>query len=110
MRAIQSISFAIGFASFISNVSAFSNFYVRPSSITLDALHIRQSTQLYGTKKLSRPERKALERKKKQQKKNGNEKNGKKKVQPKTLKLHSNNISELTKDSSADDVIKAIKR
>jgi hypothetical protein len=57
-------------------------------------------------KKLSRPERKALERKKKQQKKNGNEKNGKKKV----LKLHSNNISELTKESSADDVIKAIKR
>mmetsp|Transcript_241 Transcript_241/g.432 ORF Transcript_241/g.432 Transcript_241/m.432 type:complete len:571 (+) Transcript_241:130-1842(+) len=55
--------------------------------------------------KLSRPERKKLEREKKQKKKNG-------KKQPEQAKytLHSNNISELTPSSNADDVMKAIKR
>jgi len=66
----------------------------------------RQPTALFSTKKLSRPERKALEREKKQAKENG----APKKLVSKKFELHSNNISELTLKSTADDVIKAIKR
>jgi hypothetical protein len=67
------------------------------------------------SKKISRPERKALER----QKKNLNEKSANGSVrravqtpksQSNNFTLHSNNISELNSNSSAEDVIKAIKR
>jgi len=54
-------------------------------------------------KRLSRPERKALQRQKKQRQQS------QKKTKPK-YKLHSNAVSKLSKDSSADDVMKAIKR
>ena len=65
-------------------------------------------TQLYSTQKLSRPERKKLER----EKKNARQKDSKRVQKKKQMKyeLHSTNVSELTKKSSADDVIKAIKR
>jgi hypothetical protein len=56
--------------------------------------------------KLSRPERKALERQKKQQK-HMNEKRIKAKAK---YNLHSTAVSELTQESTADDVLKAIKR
>jgi hypothetical protein len=65
---------------------------------------------------LSRPERKALERKNKAMKNNNkkkNQNNGQKTANLSNIistKLHSNNISELTPSSTADDVIKAIKR
>jgi hypothetical protein len=57
-------------------------------------------------KTLSRPERKARERADKQRKRNGQ------KLENKTpqYKLHSNKVSSLNKDSTADDVFKAIKR
>ena len=55
-------------------------------------------------RKLSRPERKALERQKKQQKQKGSSRKSAK------YKLHSKNVSKLTKESTADDVLKAIKR
>mmetsp|Transcript_11642 Transcript_11642/g.17459 ORF Transcript_11642/g.17459 Transcript_11642/m.17459 type:complete len:583 (-) Transcript_11642:1095-2843(-) len=66
----------------------------------------RQPTVLFSTKKLSRPERKAIERQKKEAKLNSPPR----KLVSKKFELHSNNISELTVKSTADDVIKAIKR
>ena len=60
-----------------------------------------------STKRPSRPERKALERKRKQ--KNENRRQAPK---PKKIKyeLHSTAVSELNKDSSPEDVLRAIKR
>lgn len=56
--------------------------------------------------RLSRPERKALERANKQkQTRNGQEENSKRKYT-----LHSTAVSELNKDSSPEDVMRAIKR
>lgn len=70
----------------------------------------RSTTVLYSTRaqKLSRPERKRLER----EKKNANKYDSKRVKAKKAMKyeLHSENVSELTPKSSADDVIKAIKR
>lgn len=60
-------------------------------------------------KKLSRPERKALERKKKQQQKNN--RNNKSNTDNRKYNLHSRKVSALCKsESTADDVITAIKR
>jgi ribosome biogenesis GTP-binding protein YsxC/EngB len=76
-------------------------------------------TLLFSTKpknQLTRPERKALERKNKAMKNNNNKKKNQNNGQKQTntlntsTRLHSNNISELTPKSTADDVIKAIKR
>lgn len=71
---------------------------------TITCLHATTEDSTTQKTKLSRPERKKLERKKKQKRKNG-----KKKPEVKYT-LHSNNISELTPSSNADDVMKAIKR
>lgn len=77
------------------------------------------STSLNLTKsknQLSRPERKALERKNKSAKNNKKheQKSGGNRAQSNNQdlneNLHSNNISRLTSKSTADDVIKAIKR
>lgn len=110
-----------------SGVQAFSPSHIRSPSL-LNAFHPSYSscpsstrtrtistTSLFSsdTKKLSRPERKALEREKKQNKKNGKNKSmgsPKKDANDHKYALHSNNISELTGKSTADDVIKAIKR
>lgn len=60
-----------------------------------------------GKRKIPRSERKALER----QKKANNVKNpNKKKANTKNYKLHSNAVSQLTHSSTAEDVVKAIKR
>ena len=59
-------------------------------------------------RKLSRPERKALERQKKQQKQ-ANEKRNKAKAKAK-YSLHSTAVSELSQSSTAEDVTRAIKR
>jgi|AntRauTorckE5430_2_1112549.scaffolds.fasta_scaffold00564_5 hypothetical protein len=77
------------------------------SELTFTNKSLRQPTNLFSTKKLSRPERKALEREKKAATQNGAKK---KKRAPKKFELHSNNVSELTINSTADDVVKAIKR
>ena len=61
-----------------------------------------------NTGRLSRPERKALERKRKQQK-NKNERRPSK-AQKKKYELHSTAVSELNKNSSPEDVVRAIKR
>ncbi|CAJ1954570.1 unnamed protein product [Cylindrotheca closterium] len=57
-------------------------------------------------KKLSRPERKALERQKKEQK-SANQKRSQARAK---YNLHSNAVSELTPESGAEDVLRAIKR
>lgn len=63
-----------------------------------------------GPKRLSRPERKALERANKG--KNGARKGGqqKNKKSEKKYELHSTAVSRLTSESTADDVLRAIKR
>lgn len=67
--------------------------------------NIRNKTYLSASR-LTRPERKALERKEKEaKKKNQGNKNKKGKYN-----LHSTAISSLTKSSTADDVLRAIKR
>lgn len=70
---------------------------------------IQRTTEVAGTPatsktNLSRPERKALERQKKEEQKRF----GKKKKA--TYNLHSENISQLAPESSAEDVVRAIKR
>jgi hypothetical protein len=62
-----------------------------------------------GKRRLPRSERKALERERKAQnnKNNGKNKNNNRK---KNYKLHSRAVSQLTASSTADDVVKAIKR
>lgn len=79
-------------------------------------VHAGRDVSIYSTapkndnsdtkKKLSRPERKALERQRKEQK----QQNDKMKKQKSKYKLQSNAISELSNDSTADDILKAIKR
>lgn len=54
---------------------------------------------------LSRPERKAQERQRKQRKLSET-----KETKPNFYKLHSTNVAQLTQESTADDVLKAIKR
>lgn len=68
-----------------------------------ESVEENEATAPGGGRKLSRPERKALERKKKTQK----ERSPKRK--PKYT-LHSTAVSKLTKESTADDVTRAIKR
>jgi hypothetical protein len=78
----------------------------------------RSSSVLFSANsknKMSRPEKKALERKRKQARKQGTYANsvasGPAIQDSKKFALHSNNVSELNSNSSsADDVIKAIKR
>ena len=53
---------------------------------------------------LSRPERKAMERQRKQRKAT------EPKIKPSNYKLHSTNVAQLTQESTADDVVRAIKR
>lgn len=57
-------------------------------------------------KKLSRPERKALERQRKQQK----QQSDRVRKQKTKYELNSNLVSQLSKESTADDVLRAIKR
>lgn len=86
---------------------------IQPSSSAVSSTSTPSSTTLTSNPKLSRPERKALERKKKQKRcgKNMRKKQSasSKQVKPK-YRLHSNNISELTPNSTADEVMRAIKR
>jgi hypothetical protein len=78
----------------------------------------RPSTVLFSANsknKMSRPEKKALERKRKHMKENSttnvNTISSATSInESKKFILHSNNISELNSNSSADDVIRAIKR
>jgi hypothetical protein len=119
----------------LSTVSAFTLF---PSRIpTSQAYSFHNPTILYNVatslliesnenggqkKKLSRPERKALERERKERRrKNANHRKHNFKKRSRILAaegdpgegkydLHSTAIPKLTKDSSADDVLKAIKR
>ena len=95
-------------------------------SATNDKAEVAQGKQ--PKKRLPRAERKALERAKKGRNNNGKKKNGQqqvnggiaangqqqqKKKNNETMKrysLHSNRISELTLESTADDVLKSIKR
>jgi hypothetical protein len=67
------------------------------------ALDATPTSTRSATEKLSRPERKALERQKKEDQQRSRKKTTK-------FSLHSNNISQLTEESTADDVIRAIKR
>ena len=62
--------------------------------------------QTQKKRKLSRPERKALERQKKQQRKDLKKRQASK---PK-YNLHSNNVAQLTSESNAEEVVQAIKR
>ena len=59
--------------------------------------------KIKGSKRLSRPERKALERQRKQKKKSG-------KQSKRSYKLNSEGISNLDERSTAEDVMRAIKR
>ena len=68
-----------------------------------NVIHAEITSQSSTMEKLSRPERKALER----QKKEGQLRSKKKSS---VYNLHSKNIFQLTTDSSAEDVIRAIKR
>ena len=92
-------------------------------SATNDKAEVAQGKQ--PKKRLPRAERKALERAKKGRNNNGKKKNGQqqvnggiaangqqqqKKKNMKRYSLHSNRISELTLESTADDVLKSIKR
>lgn len=71
-----------------------------------DNLSGEQSKEKPNVRKLSRPERKALERQKKQRK-NDSQKRSQARAK---YNLHSNAVSELSTDSGPDDVIRAIKR
>lgn len=71
-----------------------------------DTATAAQNSDKPTKKKLSRPERKALERKKKQQK-SVNQKRSQARAK---YNLHSNAVSELTAASGPDDVLRAIKR
>lgn len=73
---------------------------------TSPAVHKDGNDGQQKNRKLSRPERKALEREKKQSKQ-FNEKRQKARAK---YNLHSMAVSELTQESTADDVLKAIKR
>lgn len=79
-----------------------------------DDTHAIASSGSKSTKRMSRPERKALERKRKQQqnKSNGRQTpfNDNKNNKPRKYELHSTAVAELNKDSSTEDVIRAIKR
>lgn len=79
--------------------------------VTLSAPTRTKSSLFATTKKLSRPERKALEREKKNGQSDGQARANAKRKKAKKYELHSNNVSELcVTTSSADDVMKAIKR
>eukprot|EP00980_Cylindrotheca_fusiformis_P029625 scaffold23625_cov137-Cylindrotheca_fusiformis.AAC.10 len=75
------------------------------SSTTSNESH-QENAGRQKKEKLSRPERKALERQKKQSKKMTDRRN---KAKSK-YNLHSTAVSELSQESTADDVLKAIKR
>lgn len=84
------------------------------SSATIAPMKAKMSAGNGGERqpkqKLSRPERKALERAQKQKRNNNNNKKANK-TQSKKYELHSQAISSLSSDSStADDVLRAIKR